>query len=61
MLIQVYVLTTARCSENLLFFPICDIYINFQNLGDGEKVNDCLYISHFLFIISETFQEYNAY
>ena len=44
---MVRVAIMVRFSENLLGFAICDIYIC-KNFGDGEGVNECLYISSFL-------------
>ena len=53
LLIQVYMVMK-------ICFMSIDIHIYFhKNLGDKDKVKDCLQISHFLFIKSEIIQEYN--
>ena len=51
----------VRYSENLLCFAICDIYIYLKNLGDGQGLNDCAYISRLIFTKSKKLKEYDGY
>ena len=51
----------VRYSENLPRFAICDIYYIYicYNFGDMGRINDCVYISHFLFTKSEIYMNTN--
>ena len=41
----------VKCGANLSCFAISDIYIyTFEEFMDGEGVNDCLYIFHFVIV-----------
>ena len=45
----------VRYCVNLTCFAICDIYL--KNFKDGEGLNDCVYVSRFIFIKSKPLQE----
>ena len=62
-LVQVFMELMVIYSENFLCFTISHIYIYIylKNFWSGEVVNDCVYISHFIFIKSKYSQEYNPY